>query len=90
MALPDGRAWVNPTGSAALSKGGTGDILTGLVAGMVAQFPAEAEMAVVAAVYLHGLSGEFAERDLTDRCVLATDLLRYLPEAIRACTAVPD
>jgi hydroxyethylthiazole kinase-like uncharacterized protein yjeF len=87
-ALPDGRAWVNPTGSPALAKGGTGDILTGLVSGMVAQFPSDAPAAVVAAVYLHGLAGQFAARDLTEKCVLATDLLHHLPEAIRACAAV--
>jgi NAD(P)H-hydrate epimerase len=87
-ALPDGRAWINSTGSPALAKGGTGDILTGLVSGMVAQFPHDAAMAVVAAVYLHGLAGQLAQVDLTEQCVLATDLLKYLPEAIRACTAV--
>jgi NAD(P)H-hydrate epimerase len=88
IALPDGRAWINPTGSPALAKGGTGDILTGLIAGMAAQFPSDANNAVIAAVYLHGLAGELAEAALTDKCVLATDLLSYVPEATRACTAV--
>lgn len=88
IALPDGRAWINPTGSPALAKGGTGDILTGLTAGLIAQFPSDAAMAVVAAVYLHGLAGQLAEAVLTDKCVLATDLLHYLPEAIRACAPV--
>ena len=84
IAFPDGRAWINPTGSPAMAKGGTGDILTGLVAGMTAQFPDDAEHAVLAAVYLHGLCGQLAAEALGDKCVLATDLLDFLPEAIGA------
>ena len=90
IAHPDGRTWVNPTGSPSMAKGGTGDILTGLVSGMVAQFPGDALSAVIAAVYLHGLAGQLAANALTDKCVLATDLLTYLPEAIRVCTTLPQ
>lgn len=85
IALPDGRAWINPTGSPAMAKGGSGDILTGLIAGLVAQFPQDIETAVRAAVWLHGRAGELAAKDLTEQCVLATDLLKYLPKAIRQC-----
>ena len=85
IAFPDGRVWINPTGSPAMAKGGSGDILTGIVAGMAAQFPLEIELAVRAAVFLHGRAGELAAEELTDRCVLATDLLHYLPRAIREC-----
>jgi NAD(P)H-hydrate epimerase len=42
---------------------------------------------VIAAVYLHGLSGELGVAELGEKCLIATDLLRYLPEAIRACEA---
>jgi NAD(P)H-hydrate epimerase len=73
---------VNPTGTPAMGKGGSGDILTGLIAGFLAQFPKEAERAVAAAVYLHGLSGEIGAHELGDKGLLATDLLRYLPRAI--------
>ncbi|HTS28361.1 MAG TPA: NAD(P)H-hydrate dehydratase [Bryobacteraceae bacterium] len=82
IAFPDGRAWINPTGTPAMGKGGSGDILTGLLSGFLSQFPRDADRAVAAAVYLHGLAGEIAARHLTDKCVLATDLLRHLPEAI--------
>jgi hydroxyethylthiazole kinase-like uncharacterized protein yjeF len=85
IALPDGRVWINPTGSPSMAKGGTGDVLTGMVAGMVAQFPANIEKAVRAAVWLHGRAGELAAGELTEQCVLATDLLRFLPGAIREC-----
>lgn len=85
IAFPDGNVWINPTGSPSMAKGGTGDILTGMISGMVAQFPGDIETAVRAAVFLHGRAGELAAQELTDRCVLATDLLHYLPEAIREC-----
>ena len=88
IAFPDGRVWINSTGSPAMATGGTGDILTGLTAGLAAQFPDDLDRATAAAVYLHGLSGEFAARHLGEQPVIATDLLRYLPEGIRAITNV--
>ncbi len=88
IAMPDGRAWINPTGSPGMATGGTGDILTGLVAGMLAQFPNEPETSVIAAVYLHGLAGEIGAAKLTEQCLIATDLLTCLPQAIRTCAAL--
>ncbi|HEV8148351.1 MAG TPA: NAD(P)H-hydrate dehydratase [Bryobacteraceae bacterium] len=85
IALPDGRVWINSSGSPAMAKGGSGDILTGLIAGLVAQFPRDVERAVRAAVWLHGRAGELAAKVLTEHCVIATDLLKYLPKAIREC-----
>jgi ADP-dependent NAD(P)H-hydrate dehydratase / NAD(P)H-hydrate epimerase len=81
-AFPDGDAWVNPTGSPAMATGGTGDILTGMVAGMIAQHPDDWKRAVVAAVWLHGRCGELAEKRWGEQAVLATDLLDFLPEAM--------
>jgi NAD(P)H-hydrate epimerase len=85
IALPDGRVWINSSGSPAMAKAGSGDILTGLIAGLVAQFPRDVERAVRAAVWLHGRAGELAAKILTEHCVIATDLLKYLPKAIREC-----
>jgi NAD(P)H-hydrate epimerase len=79
-AFPDGRAWINPTGTPALATGGTGDILTGLIAGLVAQFPDRAELAIVAAVWMHGRAGELGAAEVGERALIATDLLRYLPQ----------
>ena len=90
IAFPDRRVWINPTGSPALAKGGTGDVLTGLMAGMLAQWPNDREAAVLAAVYLHGLAGQRAARAGFEACVLATDILQFLPEAMRECSRVSD
>ncbi|MEQ1885689.1 MAG: NAD(P)H-hydrate dehydratase [Bryobacteraceae bacterium] len=85
IAVPDGRVWINPTGSPALAKGGSGDVLTGMIAGLIAQFPNDIVTAVRAAVWLHGRTGELGAEELTESGVLATDLLGYLPKAIREC-----
>ena len=85
IAFPHGKVWINPTGSPSMAKGGTGDILTGLIAGLIAQFPRDIPTAVRAAVWLHGRAGEIAAAELTELCVLATDLLNYVPRAIREC-----
>jgi NAD(P)H-hydrate epimerase len=68
-----------------MAKGGAGDILTGLIGGLVAQWPNDIGLAVRAAVWIHGRAGELAAEALTEQCVLATDLLTYLPRAIREC-----
>ncbi len=82
IAFPDSETWINPTGSPALAKGGTGDILTGIIAGLVAQHPQDWKRAVVAAVWLHGRAGELAGAHWGEESTLATDLLNYLPEAM--------
>ena len=82
IAFPDGETWINPTGSPALAKGGTGDVLTGIIAGLVAQHPKDWKRAVVAAVWLHGRAGELAGAHWGEESTLATDLLNYLPEAM--------
>jgi NAD(P)H-hydrate epimerase len=78
---PDGEAWVNTTGNPGMSTGGTGDILTGMVAGMIAQHPKEVLLAVLAAVHLHGLAGDVMRESVGEHSLVATDLLRGLPEA---------
>lgn len=89
-AFADGRVWVNPTGSPAMATGGSGDILTGMLAGLMAQFPGDTDLAAAGAVYLHGLAGELAARDLMEQPVMATDLLRYFSEGIRDIANVSD
>ena len=80
---PDGEAWVNTTGNPGMSTGGTGDILTGMVAAMIAQHPDNAFAAVLAAVHLHGLAGDVLRETIGEHSLVATDLLQGLPEAFR-------
>jgi NAD(P)H-hydrate epimerase len=81
IAASDGTVWVNPTGNPGMATGGTGDILTGIVAGLLAQFPTQALEATALAVYLHGLAGDIASEALGENSLVATDLLKYLPQA---------
>jgi len=78
---PDGEAWANTTGNPGMSTGGTGDILTGMVAAMLAQNPNDTLLAVMAAVHLHGLAGDVMLESVGEHSMVATDLLRGLPEA---------
>lgn len=90
---PDGEAWVNTTGNPGMSTGGTGDILTGMVAGLLAQNaiaqngisqnPKDVMPAVCAAVHLHGLAGDVMRERVGEHSMVATDLLTGLPEAFR-------
>lgn len=83
----DGRVWVNPTGNPGLAKGGTGDALTGLIAGLWAQrlkaAPDTGFEAACLGAYLHGYAADEAVRRFTDRCLLASDVLDALPAAFR-------
>jgi len=83
IADPDGRIWVNTTGNPGLAKGGSGDVLTGMIAGMIAQYPQKIADAVRAAVYLHGLAADCALAAQTERTMLATDVIAALPQAFR-------
>jgi hydroxyethylthiazole kinase-like uncharacterized protein yjeF len=80
---PDGEAWVNTTGNPGMATGGTGDILTGMVAGMIAQHSTGAFLAVLAAAHLHGLAGDVMREKMGEHSLVATDLLHGLPEAFR-------
>jgi NAD(P)H-hydrate epimerase len=83
VAHPDGRVAVNTSGNPAMAKGGSGDLLTGLIAGLLAQYPADPARAVEAAVYLHGLAADLAVRDADQHTLLATDTLAHFSQAFR-------
>jgi NAD(P)H-hydrate epimerase len=83
VAHADGRVAVNTTGNPAMAKGGSGDLLTGLIAGLLAQYPSGAAQAVEAAVYLHGLAADLAVRDADQHTLLATDSLAQFSRAFR-------
>ncbi|MBM3331187.1 NAD(P)H-hydrate dehydratase [candidate division WOR-3 bacterium] len=83
VAAPDGRVFVNPTGNSGLATGGTGDVLTGLIVGLMAQGMSPLE-ASCAGVFLHGLAADIAAQSLTEYCLTAGDLPDFLPKAYAA------
>src|SRR5580698_10503655 len=83
IAHPDGSVAVNTTGNPGMAKGGSGDLLTGFVAGMLAQYADDVPRAIEAAVYLHGLAADLAVRVQNEHTLLATDSLRHLSQAFR-------
>ena len=84
IAHPDGRVAINTSGNPGMAKGGSGDVLTGLIAGVLAQFPHDPARAVEAAVYLHGLAADFAVHEGDEHTLLATDSLRQLAKAYQS------
>jgi hydroxyethylthiazole kinase-like uncharacterized protein yjeF len=84
VAAPDAQVWVNPTGNPGMASGGTGDVLTGLIAGILAQYPGRpVSEGVAAAVYLHGLAGDLAAQELGQASLIAGDVLEAVPRAFR-------
>ena len=81
-AAPDGRALRNPTGNCGMAKGGSGDVLAGIVLSLLGQ-GADAFAAAVCAVWLHGTAGDFAARDLTEYAMTPGDLIGTLPAAFK-------
>lgn len=78
IATPDGRAYLNPTGNHGMAKGGSGDVLTGIIASLLAQ-GLSTEDAAICGAYIHGLAGDFAADALTPRAMMAGDMIDYLP-----------
>jgi len=83
VASPDGRVFVNPTGNPGMATGGTGDVLGGMIGAQIAQ-KNDVLGAVLSAVYAHGLAGDVAAERLGERSLVAGDVIRYLPPALKA------
>jgi len=90
IAHPDGSIAINTTGNPGLAKGGSGDILTGITAAMLAQYKDQPAQAVEAAVYLHGLAADFAVIEHEQRTLLATEVCEHLGKAFRFRAARKD
>lgn len=86
IAAPTGDVFVNPTGNNGLAKGGSGDVLSGMIGALMAQ-GMEAFQAAILGVYAHGLAADIAARDLRPRGMIASDVIRTLPAA---WTAIED
>lgn len=80
ITTPEGRIWVNPTGNAGMAKGGSGDVLTGLIAGLAARGYSLEEAAILGA-YLHGLAGDLCAKKLGMEAMHASDIIEAIPQA---------
>ncbi|RKX29598.1 MAG: bifunctional ADP-dependent NAD(P)H-hydrate dehydratase/NAD(P)H-hydrate epimerase [Candidatus Zixiibacteriota bacterium] len=80
VSSPDGSCYLNPTGNNGMASGGSGDVLTGAIGSFLAQ-GMKAIDAAVCGVYIHGLAGDFAASDLTERAMIAGDIVDFIPGA---------
>jgi len=85
VAFPDGTIYINPTGNSGMATGGTGDVLTGLLAGLIGQ-GVKPRDAAVAGVYIHGLAGDMVAAIKGEHGLIAGDLVEELPYAIKQLT----
>jgi len=83
IATPQGEVYINSTGNSGMATGGSGDVLTGLISGLLAQ-GIDGVDATIIGVYLHGLAADLAADELTEYSLLPSDIIDYLPQAIRA------
>lgn len=82
LCLPDGHIIFNTTGNAGMATAGSGDVLTGIITGLLAR-GYKREDACLVGIYLHGLAGDIAARELGEESVMASDLIQYLPYAFK-------
>ena len=88
IATPEGRVYVNPTGNPGMATGGTGDVLTGMIAAWLAQL-LDAEAACRLSVFLHGVAGDMAEASEGQVAMIATDMIALLGDALTQMNASP-
>lgn len=82
VAAPDGSAYINSTGNPGMGTAGTGDVLTGMLSGLTAQYGGESWPSMIAfGVYLHGLAGDIAWEERGEAPLMASDLIRCIPRA---------
>jgi NAD(P)H-hydrate epimerase len=86
IATPDAKVFINPTGNPGMATGGTGDVLTGMIAAWLAQL-LDAEAACKLAVYLHGMAGDLAEADEGEVAMTSADVAGHLGDAMMELTA---
>ena len=86
VARGNGEVWINSTGNAGMATGGMGDVLTGLIAGLMAQKVSPFDAAVLG-VYLHGLAGNIVAESIGMHGLMAGDVLNQVPKAIKLCGA---
>ncbi|MFN3940222.1 MAG: NAD(P)H-hydrate dehydratase [Chitinophagales bacterium] len=85
ITLPDGTAWFNSTGNPALATAGSGDVLTGIIASLLAQ-GYRPTIAAILGAYLHGLAADIAIKELHQNVLIASDIIHFIPKAIQQIT----
>jgi NAD(P)H-hydrate epimerase len=83
IASPDGKAFLNPTGNAGMATAGTGDVLTGMISGLLGQNK-DALHACVLGAYLHGRAGDIAASEKGQHSLIATDIINNIPAAFHS------
>jgi len=82
IACPDGSCFFNTTGNAGMATAGSGDVLTGILCGLLAQGYKEKE-ACILGVYLHGLAGDIAAENMSEEAMMAGDIIDGLAEGFK-------
>ena len=83
ITFPDGEVYINTTGNPGMATGGSGDVLSGIITGLLAQNYSPSNAAILG-VYLHGLAGDFAAQKLGQEAIIASDLITYLGKSFLA------
>ena len=83
LCLPDGQVLFNPTGNSGMATAGSGDVLTGIITGLLARGYNQADACTIG-MYLHGLAGDLAMKDLGKESLVASDIIEYLPKAFKS------
>ena len=82
LCMPDGHVIFNSTGNGGMATAGCGDVLTGIITGLLARGYKHGDACIVG-MYLHGLAGDLAAKDLGEESVIASDIIKYLPKAFK-------
>ena len=82
LCLPNGNVVFNSTGNAGMATAGSGDVLTGIITGLLARGYKHADACIVG-MYLHGLAGDLAAEELGMESLMAGDIVRFLPQAFK-------
>ena len=83
VSAPDGTVFINDTGNPGMAKGGSGDVLTGIIGSLLAQGFTPFHSAICG-VYIHGLAGDYASKELTEAAMIPTDIINYLPKVFQS------
>jgi NAD(P)H-hydrate epimerase len=82
IASPKGEIFINPTGNPGMASGGTGDVLTGMIGGLICQ-GYDILTSLQISVYLHGLAGDGVAKELGEKSLVATDIIKKIPPLLQ-------